>query len=67
MNWAVHVVHIGGRPRRRLMYNIKMPYRNRMGWYGRINLALDRYQCWAFLNTVMNLRVLQNVGTFLSR
>jgi hypothetical protein len=47
-----------GRPRRRWVDNIKMDLReigwNCMGW---IDLAQDRHQWRALVNTVMNLRV----------
>jgi hypothetical protein len=47
-----------GRPRRRLEDNIKMDLReigiDRANW---IRLAQDKVQWWAFVNTVMNLRV----------
>jgi hypothetical protein len=47
-----------GRPRRRLVDNIKMVLRE-IGLYGMdwIDLAKDRDQWWALANTVMNLRV----------
>jgi hypothetical protein len=47
-----------GRPRRRWEENIKMDLRER-GIYGAnwIQLAQDRFQWQAFVNTVMNLRV----------
>jgi hypothetical protein len=47
-----------GRPRRRCVDNIKMDLRE-IGWDGRdwIELAQDRDQWRALLNTVMNLRV----------
>jgi hypothetical protein len=47
-----------GRPRRRWVDNIKMDLRE-IGWEGRdwIELAQDRDQWRALLNTVMNLRV----------
>jgi hypothetical protein len=46
-----------GRPRRRWVDNIKMDLRD-MGWNGRdwIELAQDRDQWRALVNTVMNLR-----------
>jgi hypothetical protein len=47
-----------GRPRRRWEENIKMDLREIVidgaNW---IRLAQDRVQWWAFVNTVMNLRV----------
>jgi hypothetical protein len=47
-----------GRPRRRWEDNIKLDFRKReiygANW---IQLAQDRIQWWAFVNTVMNLRV----------
>jgi hypothetical protein len=52
-----------GRPRRRWGNNIKMDLReiqgNGMDW---IDLAQDRAQWRALVNTVMNLRVPQNAG-----
>jgi hypothetical protein len=47
-----------GRPRRRLVGNIKMDLRE-IGWDGMdwIELAQDRNQWRALVNTVMNLRV----------
>jgi hypothetical protein len=47
-----------GRPRRRWKDNIKMDLRE-IGIDGAnwIRLAKDRVQWWAFVNTVMNLRV----------
>jgi hypothetical protein len=56
-----------GRHTRRWEDNIKMDVRE-IGWGGMgwIDLAQDRDQWRAFMNTVMNLRVLQNVGKFLS-
>jgi hypothetical protein len=47
-----------GRPRRRWVYSIKIDLRE-IGWDGMdwIDLALDRDQWRALLNTVMNVRV----------
>jgi hypothetical protein len=47
-----------GRPRRRWVDNIKMDL-GEIGWYGMdwIELAQDRDQWRALVNTVMNLRV----------
>jgi hypothetical protein len=47
-----------GRPRRRWLDNVKMDLRE-IGWYsmGWINLAQDRDQWRALMNTVMNLWV----------
>jgi hypothetical protein len=47
-----------GRPRRRWTDNIKM-YLRELGWDGMdwINLAQDRDQWRALVNTVMNLRI----------
>jgi hypothetical protein len=47
-----------GRPRRRSVDNIKMGLRE-IGWDGmdRVDLAQDRDQWRAIVNTVMNLRV----------
>jgi transcription termination factor 2 len=47
-----------GRPRRRWVYNIKMDLRE-IGWDGMdwMDLAQDRDQWRALVNTVMNLRV----------
>jgi hypothetical protein len=47
-----------GKPRRRLVDNIKKCLR-KMGWVGMdwIDLALDRDQWRALVNTAMNLRV----------
>jgi hypothetical protein len=55
-----------GRPRRRWVDNIKMDLRE-IGWDGMdaIDLAQDRDQWRALVNTVMNLRVPQNAGKFL--
>jgi hypothetical protein len=56
-----------GRPRRRWVNNIKMVLRE-IGWDGTdwIDLAQDRDQWRALVYTVMNLRVPQNAGNFLS-
>jgi hypothetical protein len=47
-----------GRPRRRLVDNIKMDIRE-IGWHGvdGIDMAQDRDQWRALVNTVLNLRV----------
>jgi hypothetical protein len=47
-----------GRPRRRLMVNIKMDLRE-IGWDGVdwIHMAQDRDHCRALVKTVLNLRV----------
>jgi hypothetical protein len=56
-----------GRPRRRWVGNIKIDLReiecDRRDW---IDLAQDREQWRAFVDKVMNLRVLVNAGKFLS-
>jgi hypothetical protein len=56
-----------GRPRRRWEDNIRMD-RREIGWGGMdwIDLAQDRDQWRALVNTVMNLRVPYNVWNFLS-
>jgi hypothetical protein len=56
-----------GRPRRKWVDNIKMDLRE-IGWGGMnwTDLAQDRDEWRALVNTVMNLRVLQNVGKLLS-
>jgi hypothetical protein len=56
-----------GRPRRRWVDNIKIDLRD-IGWDGMdwIDVAHDRDQWRAFLNTVMNLRVPYSTGKFLS-
>jgi hypothetical protein len=57
-----------GRPRRRLVDNIKMDIkRYRMGWCGLdwIDRAQDRDQWRALVSTVLNLRVPYNAGKFL--
>jgi hypothetical protein len=55
------------RPRRRWVDNIKMGLRE-IGWDGVdwIHVAQDRDKWRAHVNTVMNLRVPQNAGKFLS-
>jgi hypothetical protein len=56
-----------GRPRRRWEDNIKMDLRAiGRGYTDWIDLAQDRDHWRALVNTVMSLRVLQNVGKFLS-
>jgi hypothetical protein len=56
-----------GRPRHRWMDNIKMDL-GEVGWDGVdwIDMAEDSDQCWAFVDMVMNLRVLLNAGKFVS-
>jgi hypothetical protein len=56
-----------GRPRCRWVFNIKMDLRE-IEWAGMdwIDLAKDRDQWRALVNAVMNLRVPQNAGKFLS-
>jgi hypothetical protein len=56
-----------GRPRRRWVDKIKMDLRE-IGWDGIywIDLVEDRDQWRAFVNTVMNTRVPQSAGKFLS-
>jgi hypothetical protein len=46
-----------GRPRCRWVNNVKMDLRDRMGWHDLIDLAQDRDQWRALVNTVMKLRV----------
>jgi hypothetical protein len=53
-----------GRPRRRWVNNIKMALRE-IGWYG-VYWIEDRDPWRALVNMVMNLRVPQNAGKFLS-
>jgi hypothetical protein len=56
-----------GRPRRRWEDNIRMDIREiEWGNVDWIDRALDRDQWRALVNTVMNLRVPQNVGKLLS-
>jgi hypothetical protein len=57
-----------GKPRCRWEDNIRMDLRE-MGWGGMdwIDLAQDRDQWRALVNTVMNLRVPYHVGKFFSR
>jgi hypothetical protein len=56
-----------GRPRRRWVDNFKIDLgeigRDGVDW---IDLAQDSDQLMAIVNTVMNLRVVQNAGKFLS-
>jgi hypothetical protein len=56
-----------GRPRRRWVDNIEMDLRD-IVWGGIdwIDVAQDRDQWRALVNTVMNLRLPQNFGKFLS-
>jgi hypothetical protein len=55
------------RPRRRWVDNIKMDLREiGLGGMDWIDLAQDRDQWWSLVNTVMNLRVPENDGKFLS-
>jgi hypothetical protein len=56
-----------GRPRHRWLDNIKMDLRE-IGWGGTdwIDLAEDRDQWGALVNTVMYLQVPKNVGKFLN-
>jgi hypothetical protein len=56
-----------GIPRRRWEDNIRMDLRE-IGWGGMdwIDLAQDRDQWRALVNTIMDVRVPQNVGKFLS-
>jgi hypothetical protein len=72
MRWAGHVARVYkhlvgkpegkrplGRPRRRCEDNIKMDLREiGIGGTNMIRLAQDRVQLWAFVKTVMNLRVI---------
>jgi hypothetical protein len=56
-----------GRPRHRLVDNIKMDLRE-IGWDGMdwIDLAQDTDKWRSLVNTVMNFRVSLNAGKFLS-
>jgi hypothetical protein len=56
--WELEGKRPVGRPRRRWVDNIKMDLRE-MGWNGMdwIDLAQNRDQWMAFVNTVMNLRI----------
>jgi hypothetical protein len=47
-----------GRPRYRWVDNIKMDFRE-LGWYGVdwIDMAQDKHQCRALVNTALNLQV----------
>jgi hypothetical protein len=82
MRWTGHVARMGekrnayrilvgkrplARPRRRWVDDIKIDLRE-IGWDGMdwIDLARDRDQWRALVNTVMNLRVPQNAGKFCS-
>jgi hypothetical protein len=56
-----------GRPRRRWEDNIKMDLQE-VGWWGMdwIDMAQDRDRWRALVSAVMNLRVPQNAGNFLT-
>jgi hypothetical protein len=55
-----------GRPRRRWEDNIKMDLQE-VGWgIDWIELVQDRDRWWALVNAVMNIRVPQNAGNFLT-
>jgi hypothetical protein len=55
-----------GRPRCRWVDNIRLDLRE-IGWYGMdwVDMAQDRNQRRALVNTVLKLRVPQNAGKFL--
>jgi hypothetical protein len=55
-----------GRPRSRQEYDIRMDLRE-IGWDSMewIDLAQDRDEWWALVNTAINLRVPSNSGKFL--
>ena len=56
-----------GRPRRRWEDNNKMDLQEmECGGMDCIDLAQDRDKCWALVNAVMNLRVPENGGNFLT-
>jgi hypothetical protein len=56
--WKNQKERLLGRPRCRWVDNIELDLRER-GWGGKdwTNLAQDRDHWWAFVNTVMKLRV----------
>jgi hypothetical protein len=56
-----------GRPRRKWVDSNKMDLRD-IGWFGMdwIDLVHDRDQCRVLVNTVLNFRVPETVGEFLS-
>ena len=81
MRWAGHVARMGEevvyrvlvgkpegkRPRGRTQDNIKMDLQEvGCGGIDWIELAQDRDRWWALLNEVMNFRVPQNAGNFLT-
>ena len=56
-----------GKPKLRWEDNIKMDLQEvGCGGMDRIDLAQDRDKRWALVNAVMNLRVPQNAGNFLT-